>query len=166
MSAPRRRPALCGQAGGDGSPAARRDAAGAAQEAGISDESLEAYRRQLQPKVLALFGSDDVSSIPRPELALRIGNLLTHEVERSGAKLGLLQRRKLVASLIDWLLQCSAMQPDERQEGRPENDEQDERRPDEGRTKGNHVRRGMKQMPERPFLVLGSSGFVFPVAVW
>ena len=27
-----------------------------------------------------------------------------------------IQRRKLVASLIDWLLQCSAMQPDERQE--------------------------------------------------
>jgi len=88
----------------------------AASEQGISDESLDAYRRQLQPKVLALFGDDDLSSIPRPELALRIGNLLTQEIERSGSKLGLLQRRKLVSSLIDWLLQCSAMQPDERQE--------------------------------------------------
>ncbi|MGF1592097.1 MAG: CpaF family protein [Kiloniellaceae bacterium] len=88
----------------------------AAVEPGISDESLDAYRRQLQPKTLALFGDDDLTNIPRPELALRIGNLLTQEVERSGTKLGLLQRRKLVASLIDWLLQCSAMQPDERSE--------------------------------------------------
>src|SRR5690606_19556511 len=78
---------------------------------GISDESLEAYRQQLQPKVLALFGNDDVTTIPRPELALRIGNLLTQEIERSGTRLGLLQRRKLVSALIDWLLQCSAMRP-------------------------------------------------------
>jgi pilus assembly protein CpaF len=91
-------------------------APGAAVEPGISDESLEAYRRQLQPKVLSLFGNDDIASIPRPELALRIGNLLTQDVDRSGTKLGLLQRRKLVSGLIDWLLQCSAMQPDERQE--------------------------------------------------
>jgi len=89
--------------------------AGAAEQ-GISDESLEAYRRQLQPKVLALFGEDDVATIPRPELALRIGNLLSYEIERSGTKLGLLHRRKLVTGLIDWLLQCNAMQPDERQE--------------------------------------------------
>ncbi|HEY9548901.1 MAG TPA: hypothetical protein VIR45_05315, partial [Kiloniellaceae bacterium] len=89
---------------------------GAAADATISDESLDAYRRQLQPKVLALFGEDDVAGIPRPELALRIGNLLTQEVDRSGTKLGLLQRRKLVSGLIDWLLQCSALQPDERQE--------------------------------------------------
>src|SRR3546814_422453 len=88
---------------------------GDAADGGISDESLEAYRRQLQPKVLALFGDDDVTSIPRPELALRIGNLLSQEVDRSGTKLGLLQRRKLVSALIDWLLQCSAMQPDERE---------------------------------------------------
>ncbi|WP_319633643.1 CpaF family protein [Pelagibius marinus] len=88
----------------------------AASEQGVSDESLDAYRRQLQPKVLSLFGDDDLSSIPRPELALRIGNLLTYEIERSGTKLGLLQRRKLVTGLIDWLLQCNAMQPEERQE--------------------------------------------------
>jgi len=87
----------------------------AASEHGISDESLDAYRTQLQPKVLSLFGDDDLSTIPRPELALRIGNLLTYEVEGSGTKLGLLQRRKLVSSLIDWLLQCSAMPADERQ---------------------------------------------------
>ncbi len=90
--------------------------AAATSEQSISDENLDAYRRQLQPKVLALFGDDDLSTIPRPELALRIGNLLTYEVEGSGTKLGLLQRRKLVSSLIDWLLQCSAMQPDEREE--------------------------------------------------
>src|SRR3546814_4089095 len=35
---------------------------GAAADASISDESLDAYRRQLQPKVLALFGEDDVRS--------------------------------------------------------------------------------------------------------
>jgi pilus assembly protein CpaF len=89
---------------------------GAATEPGISDESLEAYRRQLQPKVLALFGEDNIATIPRPELALRIGTLLTQEVERSGTKLGLLERRKLVSGLIDWLLQCNALQPAERQE--------------------------------------------------
>ncbi len=92
------------------------DRSAAASEQGFSDESLDAYRRQLQPKVLALIGDDDATNIPRPELALRIGNLLTYEVERSGTKLGLLQRRRLVSSLIDWLLQCNAMQPDERQE--------------------------------------------------
>ncbi|HIC80220.1 MAG TPA: CpaF family protein, partial [Kiloniellaceae bacterium] len=54
--------------------------------------------------------------IPRPELALRIGNLLSNEVERSGTKVTLLQRRKLVTGLIDWLLQCEALQPEERQE--------------------------------------------------
>ena len=83
--------------------------------AGVEDANLDAVRRQLQPSVLALFGDDDVTTIPRPELALRIGNLLTNEVERSGTKLGLLQRRKLVSGLIDWLLQCNAMQPDELQ---------------------------------------------------
>ena len=82
----------------------------------VDDSNLDAVRRQLQPAVLSLFGDDDVSTIPRPELALRIGNLLTHEVERSGTKLGLLQRRKLVSGLIDWLLQCSALQPEERQQ--------------------------------------------------
>ena len=93
-----------------------RDAQPTDGERGFSEESLDAYRRQLQPKVLALFGEDDLTNIPRPELALRIGNLLTYEVERSRAKLGLLHRRKLVSSLVDWLLQCSAMQPDELQE--------------------------------------------------
>ncbi len=92
------------------------DRSAAASEQGFSDESLDAYRRQLQPKVLALIGDDDATNIPRPELALRIGNLLTYEIERSGTKLGLLQRRRLVSSLIDGLLQCNAMQPDERQE--------------------------------------------------
>ncbi|WP_299622775.1 CpaF family protein [Pelagibius sp.] len=82
----------------------------------VDDSNLDAVRRQLQPAVLSLFGDDDVSMIPRPELALRIGNLLTNEVERSGTKLGLLQRRKLVSGLIDWLLQCSALQPEERQQ--------------------------------------------------
>ncbi|WP_420348401.1 CpaF family protein [Pelagibius sp.] len=82
----------------------------------IEDSNLDAVRRQLQPSVLALFGDDDISMIPRPELALRIGNLLTNEVERSGTKLTLLQRRKLVTGLIDWLLQCDALQPEERQE--------------------------------------------------
>ncbi len=82
----------------------------------IEDANLSAIQRQLQPSVLALFGDDDVGAIPRPELALRIGNLLTIEVERSGTKLGLLQRRKLVSGLIDWLLQCSAMRPDELQQ--------------------------------------------------
>lgn len=82
----------------------------------IEDANLDAVRRQLQPAVLGLFGDDDISMIPRPELALRIGNLLTNEVERSGTKLTLLQRRKLVTGLIDWLLQCEALQPEERQE--------------------------------------------------
>ena len=82
----------------------------------IEDANLDAVRRQLQPAVLALFGDDDVSMIPRPELALRIGNLLSNEVERSGTKVTLLQRRKLVTGLIDWLLQCEALQPEERQE--------------------------------------------------
>ncbi|WP_422366641.1 CpaF family protein [Pelagibius sp.] len=96
--------------------AVNNDQSSSASTNGVEDANLDAVRRQLQPAVLSLFGDDDVSNIPRPELALRIGNLLSNAVEQSGTKLTLLQRRKLVSALIDWLLQCEAMQPEERNE--------------------------------------------------
>src|SRR3546814_13504513 len=63
---------------------------GDAAERGISDESLEAYRRQHHPKVLAPFGADDGTSIPPPEPPPPVGNLPDQGVhqDRKGAGTG------------------------------------------------------------------------------
>ncbi|MCG8359299.1 MAG: CpaF family protein [Kiloniellales bacterium] len=66
---------------------------------------------RLKPKVLALFEDDDVSTLPRPELALRIGNMVTSDGDAVTERLNLLDRRKLVADLISWLTTESPKAP-------------------------------------------------------
>jgi pilus assembly protein CpaF len=74
-------------------------------------EVLSQYIEQLKPKVLADFESDDVSVLPRPELAVRIGHIVTTETEDDSHSLNLLDRRNLVADLINWLLTSSPKAP-------------------------------------------------------
>ena len=62
----------------------------------------------LRPEVVAAFENENVSMLPRPELALRIGQVVTQHLESQGATLNLLERRKLVSDLIDWLVRCQA----------------------------------------------------------
>ena len=81
---------------------------------------LSEHFDRLQPKVLECFGEDDdVTQLPRPELALRTGNLVTQDLERSGTNLNLLDRRTLVAELIDWLLTSSPRAPAAVQDSEP-----------------------------------------------
>ena len=49
--------------------------------------------------------------LPRPELALRIGQIVTAHLEGEANSFNLLQRRTLVSSLIDWLMRCSPKAP-------------------------------------------------------
>ncbi len=69
------------------------------------------YLDQLKPKVLAAFENDNVSVLPRPELAVRIGHIVTTETDDASNTLNLLDRRNLVADLIRWLLHCSPKAP-------------------------------------------------------
>ncbi|MEM7172445.1 MAG: CpaF family protein [Pseudomonadota bacterium] len=77
-----------------------------AQSADAGGSIQETYRAD----VMAAFEGENVSSLPRPELALRIGQVVTRKLEDSGTTLNLLERRKLVGELIDWLIKCQAAQ--------------------------------------------------------
>ena len=72
---------------------------------------LAQYLEHLKPKVLAVFENDNVSILPRPELAVRIGQIVTTETDEDSNSLNLLDRRNLVADLIRWLLHCSPKAP-------------------------------------------------------
>ncbi|MCZ6664057.1 MAG: CpaF family protein [Gammaproteobacteria bacterium] len=72
---------------------------------------LAQYLEQLKPKVLAVFENDNVSILPRPELAVRIGQIVSTETDEDSNSLNLLDRRNLVADLIRWLLHCSPKAP-------------------------------------------------------
>ncbi len=94
--------AKAGQAslgGGDGKSAGAR----------VQDAKVAQYLEELKPKVLAAFENDNVGSLPRPELAVRIGQIVTTDTEQEA--LNLLDRRNLVGGLIHWLLQCSPKAP-------------------------------------------------------
>jgi pilus assembly protein CpaF len=62
---------------------------------------------RVQPKLLEAFEKDDVSRVPRPELALRIGQIVTDELSEELENLNLLERRNLVGELITWLITSS-----------------------------------------------------------
>jgi pilus assembly protein CpaF len=85
--------------GGDGKPAGVRS----------QDAKVAEYLEDLKPKVLAAFENDNVGTLPRPELAVRIGQIVTTETEQEA--LNLLDRRNLVGGLINWLLHCSPKAP-------------------------------------------------------
>ena len=85
--------------------------AGEGKSAGmrVQDVKVAQYLEELKPKVLAAFENDRVASLPRPELAVRIGQIVTTDTEQEA--LNLLDRRNLVAGLIKRLLHCSPMAP-------------------------------------------------------
>jgi pilus assembly protein CpaF len=72
--------------------------AGAGAQSGLTT-GLDA----LQPKVAAAFEGEDVASLSRPELALRIGQVVTIELDETGTTMPLTERRKLVSALIEWI---------------------------------------------------------------
>ena len=72
---------------------------------------------EIKPKLLVTFEGEDVSMLPRPELALRIGQVVTEELERCDAALNLLERRRLVGDLIDWIILCGPKKPKEEPSG-------------------------------------------------
>ncbi|RMD61299.1 MAG: CpaF family protein [Alphaproteobacteria bacterium] len=75
------------------------------------DAKLARYLEDLKPIVLEAFEHDDVGTLPRPELAVRIGQIVTEATESDSAILNLLDRRNLVAALITWLLHQSPKAP-------------------------------------------------------
>ena len=62
------------------------------------------------------FQEDDVRALPRPELALRIGQVVSQHLEREHITLNLLERRKLVSDLIEWLIKVQAEAPSQSRE--------------------------------------------------
>ena len=72
---------------------------------------LAPLMERLKPKILEAFKDDNVAGLPRPELALRIGEIATKELGDGGNKLNLLERRSLVADLITWLITDSPLAP-------------------------------------------------------
>jgi pilus assembly protein CpaF len=85
--------------------------AGEGKSAGarVQDVKVAHYLEELKPKVLAAFENDQVATLPRPELAVRIGQIVTADTEQEA--LNLLDRRNLVGGLINWLLHCSPKAP-------------------------------------------------------
>ena len=75
----------------------------------VQDVKVAHYLEELKPKVLAAFENDQVATLPRPELAVRIGQIVTADTEQEA--LNLLDRRNLVGGLINWLLHCSPKAP-------------------------------------------------------
>ena len=67
----------------------------------------------LKPKILEAFQGDNVAGLPRPELALRIGEIVTKTLGEKSNKLNLLERRALVGELINWLVTSSPLAPED-----------------------------------------------------
>ncbi len=81
----------------------------AAQQRAVkaSGSDRQALLAKVQPLLLEDFKSEDVDRLPRPELALRIGQIVTNELNDELDSLNLLERRNLVGDLITWLLSQS-----------------------------------------------------------
>ena len=90
-----------------GNRSVRAGEAGKAKKGG----GLSAYEERMRPLLLEAFESDNVGSLPRPELALRIGQIVTDDLGSEADNLNLLERRTLVSNLIDWLVRCSPLAP-------------------------------------------------------
>jgi pilus assembly protein CpaF len=78
---------------------------------GRSGERLGRYIEELKPQILSAFEGQNLAAIPRPELAVRIGEMVTQATATDDASLNLLDRRNLLAALINWLLTESALAP-------------------------------------------------------
>ena len=81
-------------------------------EAGKKQGSdLGPYLERMKPRLLEAFEGENVGSLARPELALRIGQIVTDDLGAEAEKFNLLERRTLVSNLIDWLTRCSPVAP-------------------------------------------------------
>ena len=94
------------QNAGAGNPQAR---------AGVGDGDqgvdLSPYLERLKPIVLEAFADDDVAKMPRPKLAIRMGEIVTEAFDSGNEDADLLTRRLVVTELINWLLQCKPNKP-------------------------------------------------------
>lgn len=68
-----------------------------------SQASLSPYIDQLKPKVAECLSGVEVSQLSRPELGLRLGQLVSSEFEKQPNSLNLLERRTLLTELINWV---------------------------------------------------------------
>ncbi len=90
-------------------PARSESGKGGQAKKGGSD--LGPYVERIKPLLLEAFQNDNVGSLPRPELALRIGQIVTDDLGDEADNFNLLQRRTLVSNLIDWLVRSSPLAP-------------------------------------------------------
>jgi pilus assembly protein CpaF len=67
---------------------------------------LTPHLERLKPIVLEAFADDDVSKLPRPQLAIRMGEIVTVALDQGEEHIDLLTRRLVVTELISWLLQA------------------------------------------------------------
>ncbi len=67
----------------------------------------------IKPQILEAFKDDNIANLPRPEMALRIGEIATKTLGERSDRLNLLERRALVSDLITWLISDSPLAPDE-----------------------------------------------------
>lgn len=70
-----------------------------------SRSDLAPYVEQLKPKVAESLQGVEVSHLSRPELGLRLGQLVSAELEKEPNNLNLLERRTLLTELINWVSQ-------------------------------------------------------------
>ncbi len=68
-----------------------------------ADSNLTPYVDQLKPKVAECLSGLEVSQLSRPELGLRLGQLVSSEFEKNPNSLNLLERRTLLTELINWV---------------------------------------------------------------
>ncbi len=72
---------------------------------GDQGADLTPHLERLKPVVLEAFADDDVSKLPRPQLAIRMGEIVTTTLDQGDEHVDLLTRRLVVTELISWLLQ-------------------------------------------------------------
>ncbi len=78
---------------------------------GEQGTDLTPHLERLKPVILEAFADDDVSKMPRPKLAIRMGEIITEAFDKDEDHVDLLTRRLVVTELINWLLQCGAGTP-------------------------------------------------------
>ncbi len=94
---------------GNARPAKAAQLGGAGPRGGAQRQSR--YVEELKPEIMAAFEGQNLAAVPRPELAVQIGHIVTTATEADSHSMNLLDRRNLVAELIRWLLTDSPIAP-------------------------------------------------------
>ncbi|WP_085908256.1 CpaF family protein [Kiloniella majae] len=63
---------------------------------------------ELKELLKSSLADKSISTMSRPELSLKIGQIITEELERQNSPLNLLQRRSLITNLINWFVDNAA----------------------------------------------------------